>query len=1335
MNPALKKIIDEGKLALLNSDFKKAKQDFANAQAAAEADNTLSDDNLAQLHYWSAIAQLGRLLQRMASSPSKTLAHWTKQLTTVSDALNTANHFNKNAPGIQYARGVIVPLLAGHVERLISDPASQPFFQAELHRFTLHYLSGLLIQQQLTDFQEKENQATSGLMKAFKRFTDSTQWIKELKRLTKSIKDPSLFLSKEEINKLYSIFETANGHDMKQEQLFRALCKHLFSPISAKADMSDLDEHLVWNSYRQLAQTNQMDHIIAIRSASLEDIEQLNEFIMTFKGETTSERLINDLSQVLTGQANRNECIRRISTLLTTSSRLSKASKEKIFTFLIQRFDFTGMPHDKVIYCQAELNKLIDTDNIDHSINRVMLHLDLFAVLPENTKEFIVSIKMIKQAKKALGETSFSQLLIAILNCKSLHNKLLSIMNASIDMGEKYFDELINLIHEYHGDWDTLNDKIANMASAAHYRKYPEKPLDVVMESFLQDPDVEFSLSREEVTSLKKQYLRMKKYGDAILQAEENNKNALSEALDDIKEKLRAADLSQKQQDTLKLKLLAIIRLFIKKHFHIFPYNTQMINVLALMNEPKRLAQIKTGEGKSTLIAMLAAVRALLGDTVDIITSARDLAERDAEKYKNFYQDLGLTVGCTKEKDHSSKQFEPSIVYGVVHDFEFAYIREEIGKPGTGRGKRPYQTVIVDEVDSMLIDMQRHEAILSDVIEEKFAKYGPNVYEAIWEWYTTHPKQEQTVENLIDTLESYGIAVDDDQAKRWLQSANNAEEAIDGKNYIIQDTKSKDGPQVKIVDYQNTGQVAQNSRWKNGMHAFVEAKNNLKIHPDNCTIGGINHIEYFRKYPTLMGVTGTLGSLTIRMILESLYGISHYDAPPYQPSQKQPLEHIVAKDIASQQKQALRVVKEMIKQGRPTLIICETIEESEALYEYFKKNNIDLLHLYNSMQEEKADNVITLAGTPGAVTIATNLAGRGTDIVPSKLAEENGGLHVMMTFPAINLRVERQAFGRTNRQGRKGTFHYVMRKDQLSDEAAQCKSIDKIFEVIQKERDADEMEFSLFSSRCFEFQHHLFNMQNLFFMLPKSIKFQNKDAWSQLREDLQHLSEKMMHQLTNLNDYNFELETDDQDLSSNTIYLKNAKGFVAYSIMTPTGEVQRHVPTTIPAVEPLCITDDLKFQILTATAAVKQTNLDLFSESYKTLKQMCQLFFEFWDTFIKPCQSDKTPCLETPYHFAREKKFKEIMALFNRYYPELQLQSAKRKSSSGADLMSSTVTFFKNLPDKVSFAGKKNLQQLARNVVGLFKAPTDRSSDENKEEEKAFSLQFSLHNWGKKFTK
>jgi len=649
-----------------------------------------------------------------------------------------------------------------------------------------------------------------------------------------------------------------------------------------------------------------------------------------------------------------------------------------------------------------------------------------------------------------------------------------------------------------------------------------------------------FDLKYENVRELKKEL----NFG-IIDRDEQELKTELNFVVKDEDEQELKKELNVGVKDK-KLKLLAIIRLKIKETLHINPYNIQMINLLALINQPRRIAQIKTGEGKSTLIAMLAAYYGFINYTVDIATTTDDLAIRDAMKFELFYRSLGLTVSHNINRKNKEVYEKNIIVYGTVHEFEFAYLRGETqfelefadlgGETQNGmhgRGSRLYGVAIVDEVDGLFIDAHGNQAITSQASEKG---YPPVVYQTIWNWIENTEKKEQTKENLQSKLKLTGINIDLDLATTWLKSAHTAQIYTLNKEYIIDvpDGKSnkKNVKRIKIVDKRNTGQISkETTRWQGGLHQILEAKHHLDIQVESLMTGCINHIEYFNKYNILMGLSGTLGSKFCRDALLRLYKVTTYDSPPYKPSLKEQIPHLIEHDEKAQIAAVKKIAQTMSEQGRPALILCEDIQESQKYKQYLSKDNKSI-QLYNGIQGLSAETILGLAGNPGSKTVATNCAGRGADIVTTPDAESKGGLHVILTFPAINMRVEKQAFGRTGRQGKKGTYHYVLREDQLTASEKKGETIEEKISLMHSRR--EEMEENILRNNMFnhDILHKLFIIQTIFFGLPIKIKEKHMTEWAKYKTESSKYATQCMHD---------ELEEENDDVVMRNILGKFTK--------------------------------------------------------------------------------------------------------------------------------------------------------------------------------------------------
>ncbi len=559
--------------------------------------------------------------------------------------------------------------------------------------------------------------------------------------------------------------------------------------------------------------------------------------------------------------------------------------------------------------------------------------------------------------------------------------------------------------------WGAFKERFDRALLEAFYKKFPEKDIQTVYNEFTtKSVDVQFPMSKEEMTKLVEQYSIIKKL--------EIELSVLSEAkLEEFHAKVcKKLPKIFLEANTEKYHLLAVIRERIKRCFGVFPYNVQMLNILAFLNNPngRRVAQIKTGEGKSITIAMLAAFLAHYM-RVDICTTSKELAERDCEKFKAFYSSFKFTVDtpCHEDDQDLKAAFASNIMYGPVEQFEFAYLYDMLAIDDN-RGNRKFSVMIIDEADSMFIDTQSTPARIAS----PNGQYSPVLYTTIWEAMTeseAHPSASALQAIIKDKIrKEYPL----EQVETWISSASQAQDYELGKDYTI--SKGK----IVIVDYRNTGQLVHGSRWHKGIHSFLEVKHGLKVRPEDGTCLQVTHYQYFNMYRYLFGLTGTLGNEPERDLLKMFYNIDLVDSPPYHPSIKKPEEHlIVLKDQVSETLK--KDVTEKVSQGRPVLIICETINASKELYKLLKGVS-QCVQLYNAEQKESVEQILSLAALPRTVTIATNTAGRGTDITISHESARNGGLHVIVTFYTINVRVELQAFGRTGRQGRPGTYRYIL---------------------------------------------------------------------------------------------------------------------------------------------------------------------------------------------------------------------------------------------------------------------------------------------------------------------
>ena len=465
--------------------------------------------------------------------------------------------------------------------------------------------------------------------------------------------------------------------------------------------------------------------------------------------------------------------------------------------------------------------------------------------------------------------------------------------------------------------------------------------------------------------------------------------------------------------------VVAIIRECVIRIYKICPYDTQVMALLSLIGEAKgykgSIAQINTGEGKSLIVAMAAAFNALSGQKVDVMTTSHNLAIRDQLKYAPLYTALGLTSSNICLQSPQSKHFVGQIIYGTNSDFEFAWMREKLGDYDARMAlgsSRELSVVIIDEVDSMLIDESRNSARIASASPADYRWFHPYYLK----WIKDHEKFDLTqVKQLIDKerrVKDKDVP-DDKELETLFDSGKESLLRQENVHYVIKNNK------VVIVDHSNTGRLNKGCRWTGGIHAFIEARHNLPIQPESLTTAAISHVAYINKYARVIGLTGTIGEATERNEIEHLYNVSIFDVPPHLPN----IRIINTPCISSDTFRSNSIVDDIKKHkdlNRPVLVIVESIDESNKLSK--KLNESGIAHqVLNTVQREDEEYIITKAGQAGVVTIATNAAGRGTDIILSGEAKKAGGLHVVLTFFPSNLRVEKQAIGRAARQGQPGS--------------------------------------------------------------------------------------------------------------------------------------------------------------------------------------------------------------------------------------------------------------------------------------------------------------------------
>ncbi|MGL4850785.1 MAG: preprotein translocase subunit SecA, partial [Clostridium sp.] len=450
-----------------------------------------------------------------------------------------------------------------------------------------------------------------------------------------------------------------------------------------------------------------------------------------------------------------------------------------------------------------------------------------------------------------------------------------------------------------------------------------------------------------------------------------------------------------------------------------------------------RIAEMKTGEGKTLVATLPAYLNALSGNGVHVITVNDYLAKRDRDQMSELYGFLGLTTGVVVHdisNDERRNAYNCDITYGTNNEFGFDYLRDNMVIYKEERVQRMLNFVIVDEVDSILIDEARTPLIISGAGEKstEFYKVADFFVKKLVaeEDYTIDEKANAVM------LTHHGVEkaektfnVDNYADANNMQLQHYVTQALKA-NYFMRRDKDymvKDG-EVIIVD-EFTGRLMEGRRYSDGLHQAIEAKENVKIARESKTLATITFQNYFRMYNKLSGMTGT--ALTEENEFREIYGLDVIVIPTNKPIARLDSHDIVYKTATGKYNAIIDEIIESNKKGQPVLVGTASIEKSEIIASLLKKRGIPHRVLNAKFHEQEAE-IIASAGEYGAVTIATNMAGRGTDIKLGEGVVEAGGLKIIGTERHESRRIDNQLRGRSGRQGDPGhsTF-YISLEDDL----------------------------------------------------------------------------------------------------------------------------------------------------------------------------------------------------------------------------------------------------------------------------------------------------------------
>ncbi len=459
------------------------------------------------------------------------------------------------------------------------------------------------------------------------------------------------------------------------------------------------------------------------------------------------------------------------------------------------------------------------------------------------------------------------------------------------------------------------------------------------------------------------------------------------------------------------------------------PFDVQVIGGVVL--HEGKIAEMKTGEGKTLAATMPLYLNAVEGKGCHVITVNDYLAKRDAEWMGPIYKFLGLSVGVIvhgMDDGERREAYHADITYGTNNEFGFDYLRDNMKFNLDDYVQREFNYAIVDEVDSILIDEARTPLIISGPSEESTDKYYkinqiiPRLKKEID--YTVDEKSRTVVlteegvghvENLLNVPNLY--------EPKNIEIVHHVNQALKAHTLFRRDVDYlvKDG-QVVIVD-EFTGRVMPGRRYSDGLHQALEAKEKVKIEKENQTLASITFQNYFRMYKKLAGMTGTADTEAAEF--KKIYNLEVIVVPTNMPMIRQDNNDLIYKTEKEKIKAVIEEVRELNKQKRPVLIGTISIEKSELLSKYLTRAGIKH-HVLNAKNHEKEAEIVAQAGQPGMVTISTNMAGRGTDIRLGEGVAEAGGLHILGTERHESRRIDNQLRGRSGRQGDDGSSRFYL---------------------------------------------------------------------------------------------------------------------------------------------------------------------------------------------------------------------------------------------------------------------------------------------------------------------
>ncbi|MFK0692333.1 preprotein translocase subunit SecA [Mesorhizobium sp. IMUNJ 23033] len=576
------------------------------------------------------------------------------------------------------------------------------------------------------------------------------------------------------------------------------------------------------------------------------------------------------------------------------------------------------------------------------------------------------------------------------------------------------------------------------------------------------------------------------------ISAMENEMRALSDAdLRGRTEKFRQDIANGASLDDLLIPAFATVREAARRVLGMRPFDVQLIGGMVLHNGG--IAEMRTGEGKTLVATLPVYLNALAGKGVHVVTVNDYLATRDSEWMGRVYKFLGLTVGVIVHglsDEERRVAYAADVTYATNNELGFDYLRDNMKYERAQMVQRGHSYAIVDEVDSILVDEARTPLIISGPLEDRSEMYntidaymlrlGPDDYE-IDEKQKTSIFTEDGTEKLENLLRAAGLlkgeSLYDVENVAIVHHVNNALKAHRlfqrDKDYIVRNGE------IVIID-EFTGRMMPGRRYSEGLHQALEAKEHVAIQPENQTLASVTFQNYFRLYKKLAGMTGT--ALTEAEEFGNIYNLEVTEIPTNLPVIRRDEDDEVYRTVEEKYKAIVKEIREASAKGQPTLVGTTSIEKSEQLAERLRKEGFKDFEVLNARHHEREAAIVAQAGKPGVITIATNMAGRGTDIQlggnaemriaeelgdmpegPEREAKEKeirddiarlkekalaaGGLYVLATERHESRRIDNQLRGRSGRQGDPGRSKFFL---SLQDDLMRIFGSERMDGMLQK---------------------------------------------------------------------------------------------------------------------------------------------------------------------------------------------------------------------------------------------------------------------------------------------